>query len=235
MNRRDKTVIWSLSGGALVAFLFIVNADAVKRDIDNATAEPGMTLAPISEREQTAATAAPRHETAAQKRADARAAKLHDWWLKHQNEIKGKALDEAQTADSGHETRVQMYAYWKAASAANSKAVDDMNQAADALGNGNLVDASTDFSNCASDAQDAFGETFRNVPDGWGDVAEKMRAADSMLKSYCETAVSALDNGKPSSAAEAKSELEAFNLDQIDVVLKARELWENAGGDPRAL
>lgn len=182
---------------------------------------------------QTAATAAPRHETAAQKRADARAAKLHAWWLKQQAKTQvadQRRQDEADAAESGHQARVQMYAYWKEISAAGDEAVAANNQAVDALGSGNTVDASAAFSTCVTEAENYLLLTGDNVPDGWSEVEHAAANSASALEDHCKAAVSALDDRKPSEAAEAKSKFADFQQYQLEAVAKASELWEKAGG-----
>jgi len=175
---------------------------------------------------QTAATAAPRHETALQKRADAITSARQD-----KADAAERAREEkADAAESGHQARVQMYAYWKEISAAGDEAVAANNQAVDALGSGNTVDASAAFSTCVTEAENYLLLTGDNVPDGWSEVEHAAANSASALEDHCKAAVSALDDRKPSEAAEAKSKFADFQQYQLEAVAKASELWEKAGG-----
>ncbi len=128
-----------------------------------------------------------------------------------------------------------MYNYWVANKGALDAALATEHDAADAIGNGDTVTASADFSNCASQASDAVTSSFSNVPDGWDDLRDSFAYAAQALKDACNTGVSALDDGKPSEVADFQSKMSDFNSYEAAIVVKAMSLWTTAGGDPNSL
>ncbi len=143
--------------------------------------------------------------------------------------------DAAQAAEAKRQLRVPMFAYWQAASSALDKATHDADDGATAIQNEDLVSASSAYSSCASDADDAKSQSLSNVPDGWNDVSGAFLMAAGKLEDACKSAVAAVDDQRPSEIAAAESSMNDFKTYQILAAGKALELWLAAGGDPKSL
>jgi hypothetical protein len=155
-----------------------------------------------------------------------------------QNIAQGRAAMSASVAaaaEQKRQSRIPIYQYWDAETKRLDTATSAAHDAAAAVSNGDYVTGSQDFSVCSDDANAALMGADNDVPDGWPEVSDRLGSAADELMNACKTAVSALDDQKPSEVADFQSHLSQFQAEQLAAVAKAAELWIAAGGNLKDL
>lgn len=242
--QRPKVVLSLCGAGTFIFILMImaVNVDDARAQRAAAQAAAAQQAAAQKAALQRAAAERAAHEQRlawqrahpaeyARQRATARAQRAAAQAALRRQIAQEHAQQAAQAAEERRQARIPMYQYWSTAKAALDDAVSSAHAAADALSNEDLVTASGDFSDCADKASDALTTSGDDVPDGWQDVSDALGVAASKLEDACKTAVSALDDEKPSEIAAALTQISDFNAAETIAVIKAEELWLNAGGN----